>query len=1015
MADTVSFDTQVPSSSALEAGKVEFDETKISSVPRYSRCNHESAAINVRLGLDSLEPQWSLVGTLQGAGAHTPPGFQWETNDRNQYHSPFSWSTKTKLIALSGPFAASTLAAYSAGAYAMAFEPLKYEWQITDVMFNAGITLFVAGFGFAPMILAPMSEVYGRYWVFVGSGIVFFFGTLGCAVTDNYAAMLVSRFITGSGASVYATLTGGVVGDLYHKQNRNTPMALYSLSIMIGTGLGPLVSGLVVDAIGWRWIFYIQMIAIGTTTACIAMFFRETRSNVLLERLCQSLNGRQLKDHSSKPIAFYTNTDQIAKIGVSILWRSFAFPLRLLVTESVVFWFSLWVSFAWAILYMQFSSITIVFKSVYGFRSAQVGAVYTSVVAASIISALIAIYQDTVTRTLVRGRDIAGSPEERLLLPCFLSILLPAGLFWFGWSANENVTWVAPAVAIGSCTMGIFSIYLAVFNYLADTYQQYGSSALAAQNTDKMAQAPNTRPRHTVAELLAMDKTARFDLSPSLVHLYAILAPACLVVCATNGYDGSVLTGLQGVAAWQNQFGSPRGALLGFTSASYPLGAILSTPFSALISDRFGRRLSILVGSFIMMIGVVMQCASSTIGLFIGGRIVVGFGITLALAAAPILISELTHPRHRVFFGSLYNTSFYLGALLAGWVAFGSYRIPSAWAWRLPTLLQAGPAVIQSVFVFFLDESPRWLAYKDRTEEAFEILVKHHGNGNREDPLVLAEFWEMNEALRAERAIQSQGFKLFLSSSANRKRLAILITLAVFGQWSGNGLVSYYLTKILASIGIATQREQTMLNGVISTVNYATSIFAAFLCTKVGRRPVFIGGAIAMFLTFSALTTSIAVYNETGSKAASKSALAFIFIYYTSFNICLNPLLFLYPTEILPFRLRAMGLSILVFSTKAASFFNQFVNPIGMDRLGWKYYLVYVCWLLVEIAIFYFLYPETKGYTLERIQEAFGENKLGEDREKGELHDKVNLGKLDCLEDDGYAVGVEHPGHKMNA
>ncbi|KAJ4256060.1 hypothetical protein NW762_009134 [Fusarium torreyae] len=496
---------------------------------------------------------------------------------------------------------------------------------------------------------------------------------------------------------------------------------------------------------------------------------------------------------------------------------------------------------------------------------------------------------------------------------------------------------------------------------------------------------PISRPAHTVAEILAQDKSSPFALTPSLIHLYAILAPACLVVCATNGYDGSVLTSLQGVAAWNNQFGTPKGALLGFTSASYPLGAIISTPFSAFISDRFGRRLSIIIGSFIMIIGVIVQCASKNIGTFIGGRIIVGFGITLALAAAPVLISELAHPRHRVFFGSLYNTSFYLGALLAGWVAFGSYRIPSAWAWRLPTLLQAGPACIQVFFVWFLDESPRWLAYKDRGDEAYKVLVRNHGNGDWNDPLVQAEFWEMNETLKAERAIDDQGLKLFLATPANRKRLAILVTLAVFGQWSGNGLVSYYLTKILSSIGIATQREQTMLNGTISTVNYATSLFAAVLSTKIGRRQMFVGGGIAMFLTFSALTISIAIYNETGSKAASKSALAFIFIYYTSFNICLNPLLFLYSTEILPFRLRAMGLSILVFSTKAASFFNQFVNPVGMDSLGWKYYLVYVAWLLVEILVFWWLYPETKGYTLERIQEAFGdEAKLDGPEEKGQ-------------------------------
>ncbi|RSM06199.1 hypothetical protein CEP52_005812 [Fusarium oligoseptatum] len=485
---------------------------------------------------------------------------------------------------------------------------------------------------------------------------------------------------------------------------------------------------------------------------------------------------------------------------------------------------------------------------------------------------------------------------------------------------------------------------------------------------------PTGRPARSVAEILAQDHTSAFSLTPSLIHLYAILAPACLVVCATNGYDSSLLTGLQGVEAWKEQFGSPKGALLGITSASYPLGAILSTPLSAFISDRFGRRQSIIIGSIIMILGVVMQTASSSIGLFIGGRIVVGFGITLALAAGPVLISELAHPRHRVLFTT-------------------ASRMPGHGVFR--PFSKRGLLLSRLLFIWFLDESPRWLVYKDRGEEAYKILVKTHGNGDWNDPLVHAEFWEMNETLKAERSVQEQGLKLFFATPGNRKRLFLIITLAVFGQWSGNGLVSYYLTKILTSIGIVTQHDQTMLTGTISTVNYATALFAAVLSTKVGRRTMFVGGGVAMFVTFSALTASIAVYNENGSKAASKSALAFIFIYYASFNMCLNPLLFAYPTEILPFRLRAMGLSILLFANKAALFFNQFVNPIGMDDLGWKYYLVYVVWLLVEVLVFWFFYPETKGFTLEKVQEVFGDGvDLDGPEEKGKMGDDFDVHKV---------------------
>lgn len=456
-------------------------ELKADDASSISPSHYEDEGNTRILGLDALNPDFSLHSFLRSAGVNNYHHvIDQSPSEAAKFLSPFRWSLSKKIIVLSGAFMASTLAAYSAGAYALSAEPLRRRWDLTDAQFNAGITVFVAGFGFAPMILAPVSEVHGRYWVFVGSGVVFFVGTLGCALTNNYIGMLFSRFVTGSGAAVYATLTGGVVSDLYTKEHRNTPMALYSLSIMIGTGLGPLVSGVVVvDNLGWRWIFFLQAIAIGTTTAIIFLFFGETRSNVLLHRKCRSLNKAQAE---ATGIRFQPATGVNLQMEISIIWKSFAFPLRLLFTESVVFWFSVWVSFAWAILYMQFSSIGIVFRTVYDFNNTQVGAVYASVIVGSILSTILAVVQEPITRLLLPHSLATNSPERRLLSPCIQSILLPIGLFWFGWTSRSSISWISPSLAIGSCTMGIFSIYLAVFNYFADTYHRYASSALASQS-----------------------------------------------------------------------------------------------------------------------------------------------------------------------------------------------------------------------------------------------------------------------------------------------------------------------------------------------------------------------------------------------------------------------------------------------------------------------------------------------------------------------------------------------------
>lgn len=434
--------------------------------------------------------------------------------------------------------------------------------------------------------------------------------------------------------------------------------------------------------------------------------------------------------------------------------------------------------------------------------------------------------------------------------------------------------------------------------------------------------------------------------------------------------------GFKPVMSGKSQFNNPQGVLLGMISASYALGAIASTFITAIISDRWGRRWSVFIGSIIMIIGVILQCVSTEIKLFIAARVVIGFGISLALAAAPVLIAELAHPRHRVFFTAMYNCSFALGSVIAAWVCYGSVHIPSAWAWRLPSLFQAGPALIQTIAIWFLDESPRWLCYKDRGQEAFAILVKHHGEGDPSHPLPIAEYYEMCEALRQEKEIRHKGLQLFFETPANRKRLFILICLAVFGQWSGNGIISYYLTKILTAIGITGQTEQTRLNGIVTTVNYITSIIAVVTVTKVPRRWMFIGGGFSMWLVWIGFTTAIALYTETKSIGSSRAALGLLFIFNTAYNFTFIPMIYLYSTEILPYRLRAMGLGVSVFSTKASLFFNQFVNPIGLAAITWKYYLVYVVWIAVEVIIMFFFFPETKGHSLETMPEVFGEHVL---------------------------------------
>lgn len=164
----------------------------------------------------------------------------------------------------------------------------------------------------------------------------------------------------------------------------------------------------------------------------------------------------------------------IKMIGISV-YR----PFHLLTTEPAVFFLSLWVAFSWGVLYLTFSSIPLVFGTNHHFNLQQNGAVFAAMCVGALLACILSIYQDKIARHYGK---MSSTPEGRLYFCCFESALLPIGLFWFAWSQFPRVQWIVPTLAIGCATMGIFSIYLCVFNYLADTYHQYASSALAAQS-----------------------------------------------------------------------------------------------------------------------------------------------------------------------------------------------------------------------------------------------------------------------------------------------------------------------------------------------------------------------------------------------------------------------------------------------------------------------------------------------------------------------------------------------------
>ncbi|KAG1739296.1 hypothetical protein EDB19DRAFT_1908933 [Suillus lakei] len=346
-----------------------------------------------------------------------------------------------------------------------------------------------------------------------------------------------------------------------------------------------------------------------------------------------------------------------------------------------------------------------------------------------------------------------------------------------------------------------------------------------------------------------------------------ILAPHRSISAYTYGYDASMMNGLQSLTQWNQAFDYPAGGKLGLLAAIQNIGALSAYPFAPYMADGMGRRFSIIFGASVMIAATVIQTASNSCA-------DVHWSPTFAATAAPLLIAEVAYPSHRAKATSLYNPLWQ--AVLVPWeycrgmecelLPFATLKqeikvIVREDLWHLRYPDQLG---VENSFCaprgFICDTSlvdlvcPRvstvareqgkscMLNPSLREEHALQVLAYYHASGNTQDPLVQYEFEEIKAAIAFDREVAGNvGWLSLIKTPGNRKRMRIIIALAVFSEWSGNDL-----NKVFTAIGITDQTTQLLFNGLLNTYNFIVTTIACFYCERVGRRPLFLVSCAGM-------------------------------------------------------------------------------------------------------------------------------------------------------------------------
>ncbi|KAL3472279.1 general substrate transporter [Aspergillus californicus] len=471
-------------------------------------------------------------------------------------------------------------------------------------------------------------------------------------------------------------------------------------------------------------------------------------------------------------------------------------------------------------------------------------------------------------------------------------------------------------------------------------------------------------------------------LSKSMLKLYYCIAVAMLNSCI-NGYDGSLMGSINSYAQYREYFGFDLDAgtpTTGIVYAIYTIGNIVGSFFAGPFTDFRGRRTGMAIGAVFIIIGTVVQATCWNLGGFMAGRFILGFGVATSATAGPAYVSEMAHPAYRGAMTGLYNVMWFGGGIPGTFIPWRTSFIEGTQSWRIPVWIQVVFSGLVLLLCFTIPESPRWLVSCDRHEAALRVLAEYHGDGDRLSPIVQLEYREMVEDISNVGSDKRWwDYRELFNSRETRYRSMLVLFIAFFGQWSGNGPVSYYYPQMLQGAGISSNNRQLLLQGLQNIVQFIGAVFGALITDKIGRRPQLLTSTsiiIFLFVIITALNATNVVDGPDGEVVAKSSVIAraqiaMIFVFGFVYSAGWTPNQAMYPVECLRYESRAKGMGMNNFFVNIASFYNTFVTGIAFTGAGWKYYFLFIFWDTLEVAVIYFLFVETSKRTLEELTVIF--------------------------------------------
>ncbi|EEP81318.1 hypothetical protein UREG_06183 [Uncinocarpus reesii 1704] len=441
------------------------------------------------------------------------------------------------------------------------------------------------------------------------------------------------------------------------------------------------------------------------------------------------------------------------------------------------------------------------------------------------------------------------------------------------------------------------------------------------------------------------------------------------------GYDQGIMSGIISAEPFNAAFPETKddSTMQGLVTAIYEVGCLAGAMSIIWAGDALGRRKSIMLGAFVMVIGVIIQVTSmpghEALAQFIIGRVVTGIGNGMNTSTIPTYQAECSRTSNRGLLICIEGGTIAFGTLISYWIDFGASYGPDDLTWRFPIAFQVVFGVFIIVGMWFMPESPRWLCMHDRTEEGEAVIAALQGKPIAHNDVQLQKTIVLDSIKASGQGGKPAPLKEVFTHGKTQhfRRMLLGVLSQIMQQIGGCNAVIYYF-PILFENSIGETHAMSMLLGGVNMIVY--SIFATtswFLVERVGRRKLFLIGAagqcLSMVITFACLIPD--------TPATARGAAVGLFTYIAFFGATWLPLPWLYPAEISPIKTRAKANALSTCSNWLFNFAIVMVTPVMLDGIGWGTYLFFAVANACFVPIIYFFFPETARRSLEEIDFIF--------------------------------------------